>query len=398
MAKEVMVCIPCLLLGGSELATLSFLKALAPIDCAFTVCCYFEHNPAMVRRFESAGARVVLLGLSRGSPRRLVSRLVDFFGAERPEAVHVQYLAPGLLPILAARRAGVPQVFATVHAAGSGGYGWKAKALLRFAALLTDHVFCVSRNAERFWFGCASVVTCAADLARVRHSTIYNCVDVACIQAAGLDVGPEGLCPGLPRGAKVIGIVGRLIQLKGHLTLLRAMKHVRRVVPDAFLLIIGAGPDEADFRREAERLGLNDHILWKGPVEPELLPRHYHRMDVVAMPSRWEGFGLAAAEAMAAGKPVVGTNVPGLREVVHDGVTGFLVPVDDPEALAQRLAHLLSDDSLRAAMGRAGLDRARRLFDVPAHKRRWLEAYTVLLGPGPQARMGAAFVPHEGHG
>ena len=109
----------------------------------------------------------------------------------------------------------------------------------------------------------------------------------------------------------MIGIVGRLVRLKGHLTLLRAMKDVLAAVPDTFLLVIGEGADEAVFRQEADRLGIADHVIWKGRVEPEVLPQYYHLMDVLAMPSHWEGFGLTAAEAMAAGKPVVGTDVLG---------------------------------------------------------------------------------------
>jgi len=333
----------------------------------------------MVERFQQAGAQVVLLGLSRGSLRHLFCTLVGFFRSQRPDVVHVQYLAPGMVPILAARWAGVKHVFATVHAAGQQGYGWKAKAMLRFSSLFTDHFFCVSQNTERFWFGSVSAAGSGADGSQARHSTIYNCVDVEGIQAAGRVADRRVLCPSLPANAKVIGIVGRLVRLKGHLTLLQALKDVLTASPDVFLLVIGEGPGEAVFRQEADRLGIADHVIWKGRVEPEVLPQYYHIMDVLAMPSHWEGFGLTAAEAMAAGKPVIGTDVPGLREVVEDGVTGFLVPVNDAEALAGRLIDLVSDGSLRRTMGLRGLDRVRRCFDIGVHDRRWCEAYASLL-------------------
>lgn len=377
--SRVIVCIPCLLLGGSELATLAFVKALAQSGHDVTICCYYEHDVTMVRRFEATGARVVLLELPRGHLFCLFHTLVEFFQRQRPNVVHVQYFAPGMVPILAARRAGVKYVFATVHAAGQKGYGWKAKAMLRFSSWFTDHFFFVSQNAERFWFGSSSEIAGIADWRKARHSTIYNCVDVKGIQAAGGLADRQTLCPGLPREARVIGIVGRLVCLKGHLTLLAVMKDVLAAVPDAYLLVIGEGPDEAVFRQEAERLGVADHVIWKGRVEPEVLPQYYHTMDVLAMPSHWEGFGLTAAEAMAAGKPVVGSDVPGLREVVEDGVTGFLVPVNNTDALARRLIALVSDASAGAAMGRNGLDRVRRCFDIGVHDRRWREAYASLL-------------------
>jgi len=376
---EAIVCIPCLLLGGSELAALSFVKVLIQNHYDVTVCCYYEHDAAMVKRFRETGAEVVLLDLPRGSLVHLFSVLLGFFRTQRPDVVHVQYFAPGMVPILAAWWAGVKHIFATVHAAGQQGYGWKAKAMLRFAARFTDHFFCVSQNTERFWFGSVSAAGNRADGSPARHSTIYNCVDVEGIQAAGRAADRRVLCPSLPANAKVIGIVGRLVRLKGHLTLLRAMKELLTVIPNVFLLVIGEGPDEAVFRQEADRLEIADHVIWTGRVEPEVLPQYYHIMDVLAMPSHWEGFGLTAAEAMAAGKPVVGTDVPGLREVVEDGVTGFLVPVADAAALASRLIDLNSDESARRAMGFRGLERVRRCFDVGGHDRKWREAYACLL-------------------
>jgi L-malate glycosyltransferase len=375
---RVLIGIPCLHLGGSELATLSLAKALIKGSYDVTVCCYYEHDATMVERFATAGAHVELLRLSRGNPRHLFSTLVKHFRSHRPDIVHVQYFAPGMVPILAARCAGVPRIFATVHAAGRQGYGWKARTMLRFAARFTDHFFCVSRNAEQFWFGAVCTLQGPAEWHRARHSTIYNGVDVRSIQAAGCGVERRRLCPEIPDGAKVIGIVGRLVRLKGHLTLLQAIRTIIWQAPDTFLLVIGEGPDGSLFRQEARTLDIERNVIWKGRVEPEVLPQYYHIMDVLAMPSHWEGFGLTAAEAMAAGKPVVGTDVPGLREVVAEGVTGFLVPVGDAGALATKLRVLLSGDGKANEMGRNGLSRVRTLFDTDHQHRRWAAAYALL--------------------
>lgn len=379
--KTIIICIPCLSLGGSEIATLSFAKALPADRYAVTVCCYHESDAAMVDRFRQAQIEVDLLGLSRGGLPALGSlfrTLVGYFRMRKPDVVHVQYLAPGMIPILAARWAGVPHVLATVHTAGPKGYGLKARWMLRLSARLTDHFFCVSQNAERFWFGAASPGL-EAGSGNTRHSTIYNGVDTEAIRAAGRNLQRESLCPELPPGAKVVGIVGRLVRLKGHLTLIEAMAEIVPQMPEAYLLVIGRGADEVQFRREAQRRHVASHVVWKGAVEPETLPQYYHLIDVLAMPSHWEGFGLAAAEAMAAGKPVVGTAVPGLQEVVEDQVTGFLVPVDDARTLAGRLRVLLSDGQLAHQMGSSGLHRARRVFDVTHHRDRWAKAYQALL-------------------
>jgi glycosyltransferase involved in cell wall biosynthesis len=377
--SRVIVCIPCLLLGGSELATLSFVKALIRDGYDVTVCCYHEHDATMVARFEQAGAKVVLLDLSRRGLRHVFSTLASFFRWRQPDVVHVQYFAPGMVPILAARHAGVKYVFATVHTAGQRGYGWKAKAMLRFSALFTDHFFCVSQNAEQFWFGSVSRVHEPSQWHRTSHSTIHNGIDVQAIQAAGGGGQRSSFFPALPADAQVVGIVGSLVQLKGHSTLLQALATVVREMPQTHLLVIGSGADEAQFRREADALGVADHVLWRGRVEPEVLPQYYHTLDVLGVPSHWEGFGLTAAEAMAAGKPVVGTDVPGLREVVEDGVTGYLVPVGDVQALAEKLLALLSDRRLARQMGSNGLRRVRRMFDVTHVGRKWTRAYQALL-------------------
>jgi glycosyltransferase involved in cell wall biosynthesis len=100
------------------------------------------------------------------------------------------------------------------------------------------------------------------------------------------------------------------------------------------------------------------------------------------MPSHWEGFGLTAAEAMAAGIPVVGTDVPGLREVVEEGVTGFLIPGGEAEMLADKLLVLLRDPERAAEMGRKGCARARERFDAARCSEKWLEAYQSLLAVG----------------
>ena len=102
-------------------------------------------------------------------------------------------------------------------------------------------------------------------------------------------------------------------------------------------------------------------------------------MDALAMPSHWEGFGLTAVEAMAAAKPVVGTKVPGLQEIIVDGETGFLVNIGDAEALAEKLILLIKDEKLRTDMGLAGRKRVQNKFSKNVHDRKWLTAYRSLV-------------------
>ena len=135
------------------------------------------------------------------------------------------------------------------------------------------------------------------------------------------------------------------------------------------LCIIGGEPDAdcANMDREMarlhemrERLGISDVVTFLGKREQETLPYHYSAAEVCVVPSHYESFGMVALEAMACGTPVIASRVGGLTFTVQDGRTGFLVPSDDPETLAEKLALLLSDEGLRQQMGLRAADLSSR--------------------------------------
>jgi len=146
----------------------------------------------------------------------------------------------------------------------------------------------------------------------------------------------------LPDVHPLIGIVGRLAPQKGHKYLLEALPMVRHVVP-AHLVIIGGGPLESDLRAQATRLGLDNAVSFLGSRNNVLdfMPH----LDLLVSASLWEGLAAVILEAMAAGVPVVATDVSGSREVVTTGQTGILVPVANPEALAQAVIAMLTNAS-----------------------------------------------------
>lgn len=360
---RVVVAIPLLNLGGTEIQTLGLVEALVQDGYPVTVCCYHEHDPRMVERFQATGARIALLDRARSDGLwKLLLTLLRFFREHRPGIVHVQYIAPGLIPILAARLARVPVVLATVHIAGRVAYGMKAKVMLRVAARMCDAFICVSKGVERFWFGDALEWSEAAPSSR-RHFTIYNAVDVTGIETAVAKADRAAVRRSLGVSTEpLIGFVGRIAGQKGLPTLLAAMRDVVVAVPSARLVVVGGGPDLEEMRRSTTELGLGHRVSFLGRREPEEIPPLLAAMDVLAVPSVYEGFGLVAAEAMAAGLPVVASDIEGLAEVVEDGVTGRLVPATNSEALASRLIEVLSSGDARRQAGQRGRARASRLF------------------------------------
>lgn len=379
-SPKVVISIPVLLVGGTEVQTLSLVKVLRAAGFGVSVCCYYEYHERMVSEMEMAGADVALLGLSRESGFfRLLIELVRYFKRTAPNVAHIQYIAPGLVPIVAARLAGIRTVFATVHQTG-GRFGKKAKLFFAVSARLCTAFFCVSKTVEETWFGDSALYTSSGARRGRRHFTIYNGVaengeghESSLEQSAKLkaDLGLTG--------KRVIGVVARLRAEKGHILLLRALPLVLKAIPDACLLVVGDGPDREALMKQSCILGVAPQVVWAGECSPAAVKALYDMMDVVAVPSQFEGFGLSAAEAMAAGCPVVGTRVGGLAEVVEDGVTGHLTSPDDGEAFAAALIKVLNDPLAAKAMGERGRSRVAANFSSERFARTVVAAYRCFI-------------------
>lgn len=371
------ILLPTLLQGGTEEQTLALAKVLRGAGWEVRLCCYHENDAAMVERFQQAGCAVTLLGMRReeGLPA-LFGRLRALLRAWRPSVAHVQYVAPGLVPVIAARAAGVRRLFATVHQPG-GRFGRRERTLLKLAAQLTTGFFCVSRAVEASWFGASRVFDPGARGPIPRHATIYNAVDAGEIARRAAAADREGIRSGLgiAPADRVVGVVGRLRREKGQGRLIAALPALGAHVPEALLLLVGEGPDAAALREEAARLGVAGRVRWAGGRPHDEVAGLFAAMEVQAAPSRFEGFGLAAAEGMAAGLPVVAAAVDGLAEVVADGSTGFLVAGDGEAGFVAPLARLLRDEGEARRMGEAGRRRVAELFSPARYREAILAAY-----------------------
>ena len=174
-------------------------------------------------------------------------------------------------------------------------------------------------------------------------------------------VDPAPVAPNRPTPEIVnIGFVGRLVAQKGCDLLIAAYARLAAGGLPARLTIVGDGPDRTELERRVEDLRLGGSVEFLGfqPDGAALMTE----MDIVAVPSRFEPFGIVAVEAMAQGRPVVASAVGGLTETVADGTTGHLVPAGNPVRLADALADLVRSSALREQMGEAGRERAIALF------------------------------------
>jgi len=267
----------------------------------------------------------------------------------RPHIVHTHTAKAGMLGRLAAHVAGVPVVVHTFHGHVLRGY---------FGPLETAFYRAMERR-----LGASSDVLVAVSDA-VKHDLVaLGVAPDAKIRVIplGLDLEPlAGALPrgslrgeaGVPEGAPLIGIVGRLAPIKDVGTFLRAAAEVRAAVPAVRFAVVGDGDERRPLEAECARLGLAGCVFFHGWRRE--MASVYGDLDVVVNCSRNEGTPVALIEALAAGRPVVATRVGGTPDLLGDGRRGVLVPPGDAEALATAIVDALRGSEAVAARAREG--------------------------------------------
>nr|WP_315164768.1 glycosyltransferase family 4 protein [uncultured Flavobacterium sp.] len=345
--QKVLIGIPCLLTGGTEYQTINLVRALKEAGHRVITACYYEYDPKMVSLFESYGSEVILFS-TEGNSRPTGFKAILFIlknirqvvNSYKPGLIHIQYMAPGAIPIFTARLAGVKKVLATVHQPHTKSHGIFSKIMLRISALFCTAFIVVSKNAEVSWFGSSSLYDNHKALSQQpSHFTVYNAIDIIQIQELALkvDTCKEKEAQQIPSKSFVFGAVSRLRAEKGIDLLLQAFSRLVADNHEVHLHIVGTGPDEKELKTLVAQLNITDKVTFFGEAIWESAMQQMALMDVVVVPSRFEGFGLSAAEAMAMGKPVVASNVFGLKEVVSDGQTGLLFENGDSSDLYLKL-------------------------------------------------------------
>lgn len=386
-SSYILICIPCLLVGGTEMQTLRLVEALAQGGYQVVVCCYFEYHFNVVQQFKAAGANVVCLSAYGKRPdcqrkirrflRNGLKRVVEEY---HPRVAHVQYMAPGALPLLYLHRLKVPTLLATLHTSAD------IYTSLRPIHFLQRHwvraFTCVTLAAEKGFFGNSKLYAPQSPLDKHNHFTIYNClgktVEVSAENASANTAHMQGKAHGTSLTHPVIGTVLRLENIKGADLVIPAFHIVRKTLAEARLIIVGDGKLRDTMQQQQRDLNLPaDSIIWTGRITPNQLPEQYAQMDIAWVPSRSEGFGLSAVEAMALGVPVVTSNIGGLSEIITDGKDGMLVPAENVGALAERTISLLQDASLLQKVALAGCQRAQD-FTFEKYKANILSLYSKL--------------------
>ena len=187
-----------------------------------------------------------------------------------------------------------------------------------------------------------------------------------------------------PEGSLIL-FLGRMEKRKGASILVDAFARLAPAIPDAELVLAGEGPERRAVE-DAVPSELRERVIFAGRIEPAELPNVFSRAAVVCAPSLGgESFGIVLLEAMAAGRPVVASSIPGYAAVVRDGTDGVLVAPGDAQVLAGALEDVLSDPARSRAMGAAGRERAKR-FDWPVVAAEVEAVYREAIASGRPSR------------
>jgi len=233
------------------------------------------------------------------------------------------------------------------------GVGPRRNRLRRLLAPLVDRFVTVSFDLRRWLIEIVG-------LPEWKILTIHNGVDTTRFSDNGWEAGRRAL--GLAREAVAVGTVGRLDPVKDQMSLLNAFASVADGPPPRILMIVGDGPCRASLETRACRPDLAGRVRFFG--ERGDVPVLLRGLNVFVLPSIAEGISNTLLEAMATGLPVVATRTGGNPELIEDGMTGTLVPVGDPDAMAGAIEAYVRDPHLRARHGQAARRRAVERFDL----------------------------------
>jgi glycosyltransferase involved in cell wall biosynthesis len=215
--------------------------------------------------------------------------------------------------------------------------------------------------------------------------TIYNGIDLSEFRTT-TSLGRIRAEYRISDNALLITLIARVERLKGQEYLIEACGRLKGILKDFRVLLVGEivdAPYLKECREKADQLGIEDRVTFTG--YQNRISHILNETDIFVLPSLFEAFPRSLIEAMGVGKPVVVTNVGGCLEAVEDGVSGFIVPAGDPQAIADRIYRLAVDSKLRLRLGKAARMRAEERFSIQWNVKQTQELYQEILGENTHA-------------
>lgn len=357
--------------GGAEMMLYRLLERLNREVFSPVVVALLKFPGPLQEEIEALGIEVQIVGLRSKLDIFAYYKLYRLIKDLSPVILHTQLFAADILGRVIGRMLKIPVIITSIRNIYYGGFG--RNLMIRWTERFADRTTFVSEAAVQR-FGKLKIVP--AEKAQV----IYNGLDADSFYC---DLSNEDKMRKreelkLPQEGFLLLAVGSLNLQKGYLDLLNALQMIQGVADDLRLVVAGSGPLKKKLRSKAEELGLQEKVIFMGRCDN--VPKLMAAADALVLSSLWEGLPGVVLEAMASELPVVATAVGGTPELVLDGETGYLVPAESPEKLAQALEKIIRlPEEQRRSMGKAGLSRVKEHFHVDKMVKAYEELYYECL-------------------
>jgi glycosyltransferase involved in cell wall biosynthesis len=286
------------------------------------------------------------------------------------QVIHAHWILPqGLVAVMAKKVFG-SKVLVTVHA---GDVFPLKSGFMRALSAWT------LRNADAVTVNSIATGDAVRRVADVRMRIIPMGVDLKMFSSTGASVKKKYGIPG-----RMILFVGRLAEKKGVSYLISAMVQIKKSLPGCRLLIVGDGPEKPLLEKQVAEHALNESVIFAGSIAKANLPAFYHSADVFVLPSiiaesgDTEGLGVVLLEAIAAGVPVVASNVGGIPDIIIDGKTGLLVEQKNPSEISEAIVSLLTHEKKAKALSKAALEHVQKNYSWEKVSGKFSELYYSL--------------------
>lgn len=324
-----------------------------------------------IERAERVGIRVEVLNENPEFPNIL--KIYSFIKRDRPDLVHLWLIQAYVVGIICSKLANIPVIISSIDSVRKdkarlfGLKGW-----FRFGDILT------SRFNTRIIACCEAVKRDYMEWAKIKGDKIEVIYNGVKLDNFNVYKDPNKKREfNLKEGDSVIGVIGRLAVEKDHFTFFRAASIIVRAIPRSRFLIVGEGKLMERLKLFTQKVGISKWVTFTGARDD--IPEIISILDVLVLPSLYEGFPNVILEAYACKKPVVATRVGGIPELVVDNHTGILVEPKSPEEMASAIIKILKDKGLQERLGVAGYDRVRRYFTFDKDIQRLKKLYEEVL-------------------
>src|SRR4030066_188623 len=358
--------------GGVENQLSMILRKYDKIKfCPFV--CSLSDKGEIGKEIEDYGIEVIPLNkLKHRFDWSIVKDIYKLIKTRNVKIVRTHQYHANLYGRLAAWLAKVPCIVASVHNVYTIDRKFHRRLINNFLARCTDTVVAVSEAVKK------DVLTYDG-LSEDRLRVIYNGIDTDRFLNLNGSLIRSKL--GISSGAPVVGTVGRLTLQKGQKYLIDAVSALKEKIPQILLLIIGDGPMRGELENHIRALGVDKNTILLGTRRD--IPQLLSAMDIFVLPSIWEGLGTALIEAMAAGKAIIASDIPPIREIINTEKIGILVPARNSSAITSSIDLLLNNKALAQTFGRDAKERALSHFNMDITVNRYVSLFEdILRGKG----------------